>query len=340
MDLMDYRRQIIASSPHLSHAEGAVASFADGTDLPLKNLLVNIEPVQSGSGDPSPSNERPISGWSAANVAGTGKNLVDVADATITSQRTIASNLTLSAGTYTVSIFAKNNTSILGYFILTSGGAVSFVQINIPSNANSRLSATFTLEEKTTFNIICNGQRAGYNYAVNDIMIERGSTATEYTPYIGTSITVQLGRTVYGGTLNPLMGELVVDMAIVDLGTLTWTYSSVRDFFYVNLTDIKYRADMISSMYKSVGIKTDSQMALEPTGTIGQTRNSTEIKIRNTDYTDATAFKTAMSGVMLVYELATPQTYTLDPQTVRSLAGQNNIFADTGNVALDYWAHP
>ena len=60
MDLMDYRRKIIANSPHLKSASGAVATFSDGEDLPLENLVVDIEPVQSGTGDPSPTNIRPI----------------------------------------------------------------------------------------------------------------------------------------------------------------------------------------------------------------------------------------------------------------------------------------
>lgn len=50
-------------------ASGAVASFPDGADgVPVVDLTVDITPVQSGSGDPSPSNVRPISGWSVANV--------------------------------------------------------------------------------------------------------------------------------------------------------------------------------------------------------------------------------------------------------------------------------
>lgn len=50
-------------------ASGAVASFSDGAeDVPMDSCVVSIEPVQSGSGDPSPSNVRPISGWSEVNV--------------------------------------------------------------------------------------------------------------------------------------------------------------------------------------------------------------------------------------------------------------------------------
>lgn len=48
---------------------GTIASFNDGQALPLTKLKIDIEPVQAGSGDPSPNNERLISGWSAANIA-------------------------------------------------------------------------------------------------------------------------------------------------------------------------------------------------------------------------------------------------------------------------------
>jgi hypothetical protein len=36
--------------------------------MPLKKLVVNIEPVQSGTGNPSPENVRPITGWTGCNV--------------------------------------------------------------------------------------------------------------------------------------------------------------------------------------------------------------------------------------------------------------------------------
>jgi len=43
---------------------GSPASFPDGADdVPVVDLKVSIQPVQEGSGDPSPTNVRPISGW-------------------------------------------------------------------------------------------------------------------------------------------------------------------------------------------------------------------------------------------------------------------------------------
>ncbi|SCW60370.1 hypothetical protein SAMN05660484_02028 [Eubacterium ruminantium] len=58
------------------HAEGSVILIDDGKlNEPLKACTVDINPVQSGSGTPSPSNIRPISGWTEANIT--------VADATV-----------------------------------------------------------------------------------------------------------------------------------------------------------------------------------------------------------------------------------------------------------------
>lgn len=46
-------------------ASGASVSFSDGADAPVRDLSVQIRPAQSGSGTPTPSNPRPISGYSA-----------------------------------------------------------------------------------------------------------------------------------------------------------------------------------------------------------------------------------------------------------------------------------
>ena len=50
-------------------ASGQIASFNDGADdVPMKSVKVAIVPKQSGSGDPSPTNVRPITGWTDINV--------------------------------------------------------------------------------------------------------------------------------------------------------------------------------------------------------------------------------------------------------------------------------
>ena len=44
-------------------ASGSIVSVDDARMRDAKSLIVRIDPVQEGSGDPSPDNERPITGW-------------------------------------------------------------------------------------------------------------------------------------------------------------------------------------------------------------------------------------------------------------------------------------
>ena len=70
-------------------------------------------------------------------------------------------------------------------------------------------------------------------------------------------------------------------------------------------------------------------MFLSAAGAVSFTKNG---------FVNTSDFKAAMSGVQLVYKLATPIEYTLTPQEVTTLLGTNNIWADTGDVDVDYCA--
>lgn len=57
---------------------GQVVSFQAGeAGLTFEKMVVHIEPVQSGSGDPSPDNIRPITGWTMVNLYQAGYNMED-----------------------------------------------------------------------------------------------------------------------------------------------------------------------------------------------------------------------------------------------------------------------
>lgn len=59
----------------LNTFSGAIASFKCSEARPLVDLNVAIEPVQSGSGDPSPENVRPITGWTGCNIYHSGEDM-------------------------------------------------------------------------------------------------------------------------------------------------------------------------------------------------------------------------------------------------------------------------
>ena len=61
------------------HAEGTPScSFKSSAKVPIDSLKIHFSPQQAGSGDPSPSNVREISGWTGLNISKTGKNLFDI----------------------------------------------------------------------------------------------------------------------------------------------------------------------------------------------------------------------------------------------------------------------
>lgn len=195
---------------------------------------------------------------------------------------------------------------------------------------------TFTTPSNAEYVRFCLATSYGTTYK-NDICINYPSTDHDYHAYNGTSYTTDLGRTVYGGTLDVVSGELVVDRAMVDLGSLTWAYNGSVKFFQASLSNIAgvaYTAipNLICSNYEAGSIASvrDGSMT-------GVSANiSGYVYARDPNYTDAQSFKTAMSGVQLCYELATPQTYQLTPTEVALLEGQNNVWSDSGDVRVVY----
>lgn len=71
-----------------------IATFSDSANVDLKTLKINIDAFQTGTGDPSPSNIRPIVGWDRCNIACAGKNLLDINRSDGTPNQTAVSNAT------------------------------------------------------------------------------------------------------------------------------------------------------------------------------------------------------------------------------------------------------
>ena len=75
-----------------------IATFT-GADAPIDELIISIDAVQEGSGDPSPTNIRPISGWSSCDVTVTD----DLTDPTVTRTVTISFGQDVYGGVLNVS---------------------------------------------------------------------------------------------------------------------------------------------------------------------------------------------------------------------------------------------
>lgn len=165
-----------------------------------------------------------------------------------------------------------------------------------------------------------------------------------------TAYAVQLkavAGTVYRGTIYPIKGELIVDMAEIDLGDITWTTQTigsvsgfVGDFGTDNIRgDNAADNSYLCTCYRFIN---DTRTVLESANyafTPQNKSNSYKLALRDDRYSTAAALKAGITGQKLVYQLKNPVVYQLSPVEIETLLGQNTIWADTGDVSVTYGAY-
>lgn len=152
--------------------------------------------------------------------------------------------------------------------------------------------------------------------------------------------TSQAG-TVYGGTIDVVTGVLTVERAYVDMGSLTWTPNATdyMNFYSTGLQNVVKRPPntatghlyVVCSAYASIPPTAREDCYIYVT-------NGGQIRVKDTTNASLTGpqFKTLMSGVQLVYELATPVTYQLTPQEVTAFTANHIWSSSSGNVTVSY----
>ena len=335
---------------------GSIASFTDGADdVPLKDLVVNISPVQSGTGDPSPTNIRPITGFDAANVFVDGVNILRY-------RSDIPSSTTLSGITYTVN--ADGSVTMNGTSTSTNGLALTRATEPCPfkpgltyrfrmfggydgTNGYGNLQlyidgiSMFTSSDRTFtmpdhfdaayLRIRLGGGNTIDNATVYPMVTLESQWGGIYDQSCGTKYPVSFGSagTVYGGTLDVTTGMLTMTWASVNLGGFGYGGGN-GSYFYTSISNKAYGAENIMcSIYKTVNTP-----AVEmPNYSIKGGGGNNSIFIMDNRYTTTAELRTALDGINAVYELAQPISVQLDPVTITSLIGNNNIWSDTGSVS-------
>lgn len=313
-----------------------IASYKSNSKLPIQELSLSINPTQSGSGDPAPDNIRPITGVSSVNVARTGVNIAS--DITVRKPATVYSGSWLLAVKFPCDIPA--NTTINLSFVAT---ATSKLMTNTTYVTYMNIDATgvrqnFTLVTKqkftanTDYSLIMSRVNNNITTDFDDVMVEIGSTASDYSAYQGNTYLIQLGDTYYGATLDVVRGKLVVDRGYANLGDVNWSATST--YFYTQAFESgTYRkangtTNIICENYKT---STSADMAISGFSTSGRVR----IYDSSHSLSDADTFKSDMAGVHIVYELATPIEIDLTPTQINTLLGSNNIWHDgNGDVEV------
>lgn len=304
------------------------------------------------------SNICPISEWTEAKVTRTGKNLFEMTLADIKAANTLGTwtgdkyvsydleftfeqengfvTAIIANGTPTeqANLFLRSTTLPLikgtSYKLngCPSGGSVDSYGLwaNASGITDYGSGVTFTANVTTVYN----GRiRIVQGTVCNDLtfrpMIRLSADDAAFAPYSGTSLTIDLDGTRYGGTLDVLTGVLTVDkVKHVFTGSESWSFLS--NFFYCAL--------LTAGTFVSGDYVTENGVKMYLNANNGQAR----IYLAQNSFLDSSSninsYLTNQIGFVL--DLATPQTFQLTPEEVTALLGQNNIWADAGDVTVEY----
>lgn len=221
---------ILSLLPVVTTEAAAVASFDDGADSVPAKVVVNIEPVQEGSGDPSPENVRSFSPLTNINIEQRGKNMIvpdnpdnPMQNYTHTSSGTIRYSAEYEAFysygpgiaedkragyqkmfiapadmTVTFSIDTYNQGTDYGIRFYAKGSRVK----DIHGALNKWEHYTYTVSLKKGQSISCSYY--GKIFWKN-VQIVVGSSADQYYPYVKETIPINwesVAGSIYGGILT------------------------------------------------------------------------------------------------------------------------------------------
>lgn len=344
----------LLAPPITSTATGRIVSITDGAARPAVEVISHIAPVQEGSGDASPNNVRPISGWNIVGAARAGKNLIsETPDLVEDGFIEWTFNPPLPPGTYTVSAKVTTddtdaNNSLVSFYV--KNGETVFTSFSRTGAMEAR---TVTIPKQLQGFRICasNGisLSAGDELTVEQLQLEIGTTATDYEPYNEETLTTPLSETVYGGKLNWTTGVLtnkyarIVFDGVTDGRKFNLSDSSTGESAYISKRYLPAEGKpgglAYSNMTTSLRIANAGPIIVGlPPSLTGASASDDSATVTSKFNAACAALYAAGTPLEIVYEIATPEEIQLSPYQLSTLKGINNVWSSTGETTLSYIA--
>lgn len=188
---------------------GAIAHTDDAADtVPVKSVICTIVPKQAGSGTPSPTNVRALSGYTGLTASQRGKNILDSSTGTGTGTIWFYYDngfLFRKGVTYTFSVVVPVSTGSIAIYGIDHTTQIAYAYI---STTSSKLTFTPTDDVLGCPRIYSSGLQLS---DVSDAMIEIGSTQTTFEAYNAAadiSDSWSSIGTIYGGERDLTEGTL------------------------------------------------------------------------------------------------------------------------------------
>ena len=210
---------------------------------------------------------------------------------------------------YTVSAKSTSGVdSVFVCFLQNIGDTTNLSSFSINSSATSPSNAHYIAVQ------INKTSATKQDYINCGFQLEFGSTATTYAPYTEKVLPLPItkyfpdGQMSAGTVYDELTGTSYIKrIGTVDLGTLTWSYSSGVFISSGQVTRTGADTEMsplACAMYVTKNYGYNGSYSGENMVIWSHTNGS--LRIRNNTYTDVPTFTSAMSGVICQYELLTP----------------------------------
>lgn len=313
-------------------------------------VTASWEPVQEGSGEPSPDNIRPISGRETVSVERCGENLIDSARVVEVSApygltvQYVSGKITISGIYSNPSATASFTFMSLSYrlpptteFMLlglkTSGCKTDGVRF---TNNKARDRIAIDIKECT------NGEKVEISFY---LIAYVGTTApTTYAPYTGQTATLTLPRTIYGGTVDAVTGEGQETWKIATIDAKKIKFSSDGNDGFWNLP--YHTADGATGASKIICSHFISSTFLvnEPYAFFFTQPNRLQNLFSSVDELNdyCAAQYAAGTPVQIVYQsLKEPVPFTATgAQPIPALPGVNTIMTDADSVMVTGRADP
>lgn len=344
---------VVKADVVVSSAEpGDVVSFDDGADnVPVKELVVGVEPVQSGSGDPSPTNIRPISGWTGVEVYQKGFNVWDeeweFGGIDSSGNNTVATSRIRSSNYIPV----IPDTDYYGAFVgVYTGG--TWYTVHFYTETKEYVGSTSS-NKNTIFHVPSNAHFMRFNtsdgwgrnvaYTGGICINISGSRNGEYEPYKGKpTIPIDWSSTagtVYGGSLDLTSGVLTVEYVKQTITSFSGIWNTANPNgkpVYATISDTTHAiADINSKMmasnmftYTKNG-RRDAPLYAYGGNDGGRTTQTFILPSTVTSLAEANAWLASLPEPLeCTFRLATPLVFQLTPTQIRSLFGVNTFWSD------------
>lgn len=306
------------------------------------------EPMQGGSGTPSPENIRSVKGRDSVTVERCGENLLDISafsldvDKNKRTYKTKVQQLILP-GKYTLKLTQTNPNSGLGMQFFTRNG----------NKVSSISGQTFNLDGILDSIYFYISNVSGNADSIKDIMLipsTATATTTTYTPYTGQTNTLTLPETVYGGEVDAATGEGQETWQLLNNPSSYNYYEGTAEggwvqsenavaWFLYNPAFFSKKTKVLSNIFNVVS---DIATTVNPY-TIGGKDNYIAFRLPRSVAATGKDVKNwlASNGVEIAFETITQTPFTATgAQPIPALAGVNTVLTDADSATVTGRADP